>query len=174
MSANWFRLSVNLPGYLQTEQELNHTLVLTTSLLMLQKSALKHYPNPSDVVIIIQWGKKVFSQPPIVQVLPLKKMREACHFHHRYTSAMTDKIRINVYLFLLLFSPQFCGIQLFSSYYLVSSLQLPYGLGRDEGRKPCVLRNTTKQHCFLTQRASNPEASRTNVSKETPCTWRPG
>ena len=25
--------------------------------------------------IYIQWGKKVFSQPPIVQVLPLKKMR---------------------------------------------------------------------------------------------------
>ena len=24
----------------------------------------------------IQWGKKVFSQPPIVQILPLKKMRE--------------------------------------------------------------------------------------------------
>ncbi len=41
----------------------------------------------------IQWGKKVFSQPPIVQVLPLKKMREACHFHHRYTSTMRDKIR---------------------------------------------------------------------------------
>ena len=39
----------------------------------------------------IQWGKKVFSQPPIVQVLPLKKMREA--FHHRYTSTMTDKMR---------------------------------------------------------------------------------
>ncbi len=34
----------------------------------------------------IQWGKKVFSQPPIVQVLPLKKMREACNFHNRYTS----------------------------------------------------------------------------------------
>jgi hypothetical protein len=37
------------------------------------------------------------------------------------------------YLFLLfnftLFSPQFRGIQLFSSYYLVSSLQLPYGSG---------------------------------------------
>ena len=32
----------------------------------------------------IQWGKKVFSQPPIVQVLPLKKKREACNFHHRY------------------------------------------------------------------------------------------
>ncbi len=38
-------------------------------------------------------GQKVFSQPPIVQVLPLKKMREACHFHHRYTSTMRDKIR---------------------------------------------------------------------------------
>ena len=31
----------------------------------------------------------------------------------------------------------------------------------------------TKPHCFLTQRASNPEASRTNVSEETPCTWQP-
>ncbi len=41
----------------------------------------------------IQWGKKVFSQPPIVQVLPLKKMIEACNFHHRYTSTMRDKIR---------------------------------------------------------------------------------
>ncbi len=40
----------------------------------------------------IQWGKKVFSQPPIVQVLPLKKMREACNFHHRYTSTMRDHI----------------------------------------------------------------------------------
>ena len=45
------------------------------------------------VVLEIQWGKKVFSQPPIVQVLPLKKMREACNFHHRYTSTMTDKRR---------------------------------------------------------------------------------
>ncbi len=45
------------------------------------------------VVVDVQWGKKVFSQPPIVQVLPLKKMREACNFHHRYTSTMRDKIR---------------------------------------------------------------------------------
>ena len=30
-----------------------------------------------------------------------------------------------------------------------------------------------KQTSFLTQRASNPEASRTNVSEETPCTWQP-
>jgi hypothetical protein len=41
----------------------------------------------------LQWGKNVFSQPPIVQVLPLKKMREACNFLHRYISTMTDKIR---------------------------------------------------------------------------------
>ncbi len=45
------------------------------------------------LLFYIQWGKKVFSQPPIVQVLPLKKMREACNFHHRYTSTMRDKIR---------------------------------------------------------------------------------
>ena len=45
------------------------------------------------LIAYVQWGKKVFSQPPIVQVLPLKKMREACNFHHRYTSIMTDKIR---------------------------------------------------------------------------------
>ncbi len=38
-------------------------------------------------------GQKVFSQPPIVQVRPLKNMREACNFHHRYTSTMRDKIR---------------------------------------------------------------------------------
>ena len=43
--------------------------------------------------VYVQWGKKVFSQPPIVQVLPLKKMREACNFHHRYTSTMTVKMR---------------------------------------------------------------------------------
>ncbi len=48
---------------------------------------------PLFTVCNIQWGKKVFSQPPIVQVLPLKKMREACNFHHRYTSTMRDKIR---------------------------------------------------------------------------------
>jgi hypothetical protein len=29
----------------------------------------------------------------IVQDLPLKKMREACNFHHRYNSTMTDKMR---------------------------------------------------------------------------------
>ncbi len=37
------------------------------------------------IYIYIQWGKKVFSQPPIVQVLPLKKMRESCNLHHRFT-----------------------------------------------------------------------------------------
>ncbi len=53
----------------------------------------KALPNCGNKDGNIQWGKKVFSQPPIVQVLPLKKMREACHFHHRYTSTMRDKIR---------------------------------------------------------------------------------
>ena len=45
------------------------------------------------ILFYIQWGKKVFSQQPNVQVLPLKKMREACNFHHRYTSTMTEKMR---------------------------------------------------------------------------------
>ena len=49
-----------------------------------------HHQEPCTMYI--QWGKKVFSQP-IVQVLPLKKMRKACNFHHRYTSTMTDKMR---------------------------------------------------------------------------------
>ncbi len=52
----------------------------------------------------IQWGKKVFSQPPIVQVLPLKKMREASNFHHRYTSTMRDKINHIIGFFKNLFA----------------------------------------------------------------------
>ncbi len=48
-----------------------------------------------SVCVYIQWGKKVFSQLPIVQVLPLKKMREACNFLHRYTSTMRDKKKNN-------------------------------------------------------------------------------
>ena len=37
----------------------------------------KHYSSSNKLYSwhYIQWGKKVFSQPPIVQVLPLKKMR---------------------------------------------------------------------------------------------------
>uniref|UniRef100_A0A672PT46 Vacuolar protein sorting-associated protein 72 homolog n=1 Tax=Sinocyclocheilus grahami TaxID=75366 RepID=A0A672PT46_SINGR len=45
-----------------------------------------------------KWGKKVFSQPPIVQVLPLKKMREAlcvhitvCVFSEKYERLEADK-----------------------------------------------------------------------------------
>ena len=78
------------------------------------------------------------------------------------------------FLFLTPFSPKCLWYPIVSNYYIVSSLQLPYRLGRDEGRKPCVLRNTTQpSRTALTQRASNPEASRTNVSEETPCTWVP-
>ncbi len=54
---------------------------------------MQKYRSVFSLNLHIQWGKKVFSQPPIVQVLPLKKMREAYNFHHRYTSTMRDKIR---------------------------------------------------------------------------------
>lgn len=33
----------------------------------------------------IQSGKKVFSQPPIVQVLPLQMMTEVCNFRQEIT-----------------------------------------------------------------------------------------
>ncbi len=71
-----------------------------TSLLCYCGSVVDHCISSAKVVgsnpkIHIQWGKKVFSQPPIVQVLPLKKMREACNFHHRHTATMRDKIRKN-------------------------------------------------------------------------------
>ncbi len=67
----------------------NAHLFSQPSLIILIKGTSIYY----HVCVYIQWGKKVFSQPPIVQVLPLKKMREACNFHHRYTSTMRDKIR---------------------------------------------------------------------------------
>ena len=48
------------------------------------------------IYIHIQWGKKVFSQPPIVQVLPHKKMREACNFHnfHHFIKSRKSHCRI--------------------------------------------------------------------------------
>ena len=81
-------------------------------------------------------------------------------------------------ILLLFFLPLFLLSNLWypiGSYSLVSSLQLLYGLGRGEGREPRVLQkhNATKPHCFLTQRPSKPEASRTNVSEETLYTCRP-
>ena len=57
--------------------------------------------SASEITAQIQSGKKVFSQPPIVKVLPLKKIRETCNFHHRYTSTMTDKIRKKIQKFTL-------------------------------------------------------------------------
>ena len=53
-------------------------------------------PSP-DVIVSVLYiytyseAKKVFSQPPIVQVLPLKDERPV--IYHRYTSTMTDKMR---------------------------------------------------------------------------------
>ena len=59
---------------------------------------------------------------------------------------------------------------LIGSYSLVSSLQLPYRLGRGKGPPKHI---PTKPHCFLTQCPLNPEASCPNVSEETPYTWQP-
>ena len=38
-------------------------------------------------------GAKKYLVSHQLQVLPLKKMGEACNFHHRDTSTMTDKMR---------------------------------------------------------------------------------
>jgi hypothetical protein len=69
-----------------------------------------------------------------------------------------------------LFLPNFMVSNCCSSYYLVSSLQLLYGLGRDEGWKSSSDTQPSQPYCFLTQHTSNPEASRTNVSEATLCT----
>lgn len=39
----------------------------------------------------------VFSQPPIVQVLPLKIMTEVCSFHHWYTSTLRVRMWKNIH-----------------------------------------------------------------------------
>ena len=47
--------------------------------------------------------------------------------------------------------------------------------GSGETKVECHASSDTQPnqpHCFLTQRATNPEASRTNVSEETLCTWQ--
>jgi len=41
----------------------------------------------------IQWGQQIISQPLIVEVCLLRIMRKVCHFNHRYTSTMRDKMR---------------------------------------------------------------------------------
>uniref|UniRef100_A0A8K9XGI6 FERM domain-containing protein n=1 Tax=Oncorhynchus mykiss TaxID=8022 RepID=A0A8K9XGI6_ONCMY len=53
-------------------------------------------------------------------------------------------------------------------YYLVSSLQLPVRARERRMSKSMrpLKHNPTKPHCFLTQRVSNPEASRINVLEE--------
>ncbi len=40
---------------------------------------LHYFHREMWLYVDLQWGKKVFSQPPIVQVIPLKKVREACN-----------------------------------------------------------------------------------------------
>ncbi len=69
------------------------TNVLRCAIIFRETHGERSSRQLSTTLQYLQWGKKVFSQPPIVQVLPLKKMREACNFDHRYTSTMRDKIR---------------------------------------------------------------------------------
>ena len=68
-----------------------HNIIVSLSIIA--RILKKHHFRIKQIYSLIQWSKKLFSQPPIVQVLPLKKMREACNFHHSYTSTMTDKMR---------------------------------------------------------------------------------
>ena len=66
-------------------------------------------------------------------------------------------------------TPFFLPNCFFSSYNVVSSLQLPYELGRDEGRKSCVLRYTTqpsrKPHIPTGQTLPNPDDARPIVRR---------
>jgi hypothetical protein len=75
---------------------------------------------------------------------------------------LTCSPSLKIYIFFMYFYP-------IGSYSLVPSLQLPYGLGRGDGRESCVPQNTAKPHCSL-----NLEANRTNVFEETLSSWRPG
>ncbi len=95
-ASNWKFLSLNICYVIYVLLWIKYWLMwFEIILVFILFKYKKKRPNISGirVVYIIQWGKKVFSQPPIVQVLPLKKMREACNFHHRYTSTMRNKIR---------------------------------------------------------------------------------
>jgi hypothetical protein len=77
--------------YVYTVLYIIYCIFIHVSLATLNYATLFTYPTL--LISYVQWDKIVFSQPPIVKGFPLKKMREACNFHHRYTSTMTDKIR---------------------------------------------------------------------------------
>jgi hypothetical protein len=62
------------------------------------------------------------------------------HWAFLGSSRSSDSLKILFYPFF----PPISWYPIGSSYSLVSSLQLQYGLGRGEGRKPCVLWNTTQ------------------------------
>ena len=71
------------------------------------------------------------------------------------------------------FTPFFRGIQLF----LVATI-LSHRYNSRTGSKETKIEshassNTQPNQAALPLNTSNPEASRTNVSEETPCTWRP-
>ena len=72
------------------------------------------------------------------------------------------------------FSPQFRGIQLLVATILSHHYNSCTGSGETKVESHASSDTQPNQpYCFLTQRTSNPEASCTNVSEGTPCTWQP-
>ena len=67
------------------------------------------------------------------------------------------------------FYPFFSPISWYPIVVVATILSHCYNSRTGSGETKAVMRPP----CFLTQRASNPEASRTNVSEETLCTWQP-
>ena len=96
----------------------------------------------------IQWGKKVFSQPPIVQVLQLKKMRAAWDFHHRYTSTMTDKMKKKKSRksHCRIFYEFICKLWWKISIWSITKVYLPF-VGNDRGQTFSVSLHKVFTHC---------------------------
>ena len=72
------------------------------------------------------------------------------------------------------FSPQFRGIQLFLVATILSHrYNFCTGSGETKVESPTHNPSRIQPDTQLNTARSNPEASRTNVSEETPCTWQP-
>ena len=102
----------------------------------------------------------------------LWKQKWLLSFFNNFLNFLFIYLSFFLFYFFTPFSPQFCGIQLLVATILSHRYNSRTGTGETKVMLPPI-HNPTKPHCFLTQRASNPEASRTNVSEETPCTWQP-
>ena len=83
-----------------------------------------------------------------------------------------------LFLFIYFFNPFFSPISWYPIVVVATILSHRYNsrTGSGETKVESHASSDTQPnqpHCFLTQRTSNPEASRTNVSEETLCTWQP-